>query len=206
MRELSRIAGSSAGGKVVLAHLGNGSSLAAVEGGRCVDTSMGFTPIGGVVMSTRSGDLDPGVLTHIARTEGLTPDQLEDVVSHRCGLLGISGASGDMRALLAAGAADEASRLAVSIYCYEIKKRIGSYAAALGGIETLVFSGGIGEQAPSVRAQICHGLECLGVDVDQERNAANGSVISTPASRVAVRVIPTDEEVMIARAAHHLLS
>ena len=205
MQELYRIAGPAARGKVVLAHLGSGSSLAAVDGGRCVDTSMGFTPIGGVVMSTRSGDLDPGVLTYIARAEGLTPDQLEDVASHRSGLRGISGASGDMRTLLAAGIADEASRLAVSMYCYEIKKRIGSYAAALGGIETLVFAGGIGEHAPPVRAQICHGLECLGVDLDQDRNATNASVISTAASRVAVRVIPTDEEVIIAQAAHRLL-
>jgi acetate kinase len=169
-----------------------------------MDTSMGFTPLGGVVMSTRSGDLDPGVVTYIARMEGLTPDQLEDMVSQRSGLLGISGASGDMRALLAAGAADETSRLAVSMYCYEIKKRIGSYAAALGGIEMLVFTGGIGEHASPVRAQICQGLECLGVDLDQDRNASNASVISTPASRVTVRVIPTDEEVMIARAAHRL--
>ena len=206
MQELARIAGPPAArGKVVLAHLGNGSSLAAVDGGRCMDTSMGFTPIGGVVMSTRSGDLDPGVVSYIARTEGLTPDQLEDMSSHRAGLLGISGTSGDMRALLAAERTDEASQLAVSIYCYEIKKRIGSYAAALGGIETLVFAGGIGEHAPPVRTHICHGLECLGIDLDQERNASNASVISTPASHVTVRVIPTDEEVMIAQAAHRLL-
>jgi len=207
MQELARIAGAPAArGKVVLAHLGNGSSLAAVDGGRCIDTSMGFTPIGGVVMSTRSGDLDPGVLTYIARTESCTPDQLEEMVSHRAGLLGVSGASGDMRALLAAtGPTADASQLAVSMYCYAIKKCIGAYAAALGGMETLVFSGGIGEHAPPVRTQICHGLECLGVNLDQERNATNAPIISTPASRVAVRVIPTDEEVMIAQATYHLL-
>jgi len=206
IQELARLAGPPAArGKVVLAHLGNGSSLAAVDGGRCMDTSMGFTPIGGVVMSTRSGDLDPGVLTYIARTEGLTPAQLEDMTSHRSGLLGISGTSGDMRTLLAAEPTDEASQLVVSIYCYEIKKRIGSYAAALGGIETLVFSGGIGEHAPPVRTHICHGLEYLGIDLNQERNASNASVISTSASHVTVRVIPTDEEVMIAHAAYRLL-
>jgi acetate kinase len=207
MQELARIAGpQAAASKVVLAHLGNGSSLAAVVGGRCMDTSMGFTPIGGVAMSTRSGDLDPGVVTYIARTEGLTPDQLEDVASHRSGLLGISGVTGDMRTLLAAGPTNEASGLAVSMYCYEIKKRIGSYAAALGGLETLVFAGGIGEHAPPVRAQICQGLAFLGMDLDHERNAGNAAVISTPASRVTVRVIPTDEEVMIAQATHSLLS
>ena len=149
LQELRRRAGpSQADGRAILMHLGNGSSLAAVRAGRCIDTSMGFTPIGGVVMSTRSGDLDPGVVTYIARTSGFDADRLEHELSHRSGLAAISGGIGDMRELLAREASDEACRLAVAIYCYEIAKRIGAYAAALGGVDALVFSGGIGEHAP----------------------------------------------------------
>ncbi|HEV3214498.1 MAG TPA: acetate/propionate family kinase [Vicinamibacterales bacterium] len=206
LHELRRRTGSlQAGGKVVLMHLGNGSSLAAVRQGRCIDTSMGLTPIGGVVMSTRSGDLDPGVVTYIARAGGFDADRLEDELSHRSGLEGVSGGVHDMRELLAREAGDEACRLAVSIYCYEIVKRTGAYAAALGGLDALVFSGGIGEHAPIVRATICTGLEFLGTDIDERLNAGNAPMISTPTSRVAVHVIPTDEEVVIAEAAHQLL-
>jgi acetate kinase len=204
--ELRRRAGpSQADGRVLLAHLGHGSSLAAVSGGQSIDTSMGFTPIGGVVMSTRSGDLDPGVVTYIARSTGLGADQVEYELSHRSGLEGLSGGTGEMRDLLAREASDELCRLAVSIYCYEIKKRIGAYAAALGGLDVLVFSGGIGEHAPVVRARICSGLEFLGVDIDDEKNSDNAPLISTSAARVAVHVIPTDEEVVIAQAAYRLL-
>jgi acetate kinase len=204
--ELGRIAGPRAAeGKVVMAHLGNGSSLAALHGGNCIDTSMGFTPIGGVVMSTRSGDIDPGVVTHILRTTGLAADEIEDILSRRSGLAGISHGSGDMRELLARESEDPACRLAVSIYCYEIRKRVGSYAAALGGIETLVFSGGIGEHAPSVRSRISERLAFLGVEIDEPRNAASAPVISTAASAVTVRVIPTNEEIVIARSAYRLL-
>jgi acetate kinase len=204
--ELRRRAGPrQAGGKVVLMHLGNGSSLAAVRDGRSVDTSMGFTPIGGVVMSTRSGDLDPGVVTYIARTTGFDADRVEHELSHRSGLAGVSGGVGDLRDLLAREANDEACRLAVSIYCYEITKRIGAYAAALGGLDALVFSGGIGEHAPVVRARILSGLEFLGIAIDGRGNAGNAPVISTPAARVTVHVIPTDEEVVIAKAAYQLL-
>jgi acetate kinase len=206
IEELQRIAGpAAAAGKVVLAHLGNGSSLAAVRDGGSVDTSMGFTPIGGVVMSTRSGDLDPGVATFIARSEGWTPDQLEDMLSHRAGLLGISGETGDMRELLERERTDPACRMAVAIYCYQIKKCIGAFAAALGGLDTLVFSGGIGEHAPAVRARICEGLEFLGVRLDGAANGAGSPVISRPEAPVGVRVIPTDEELMIARAAFRVL-
>jgi acetate kinase len=205
VEQLRRLAGSAAArGRLILAHLGNGSSLAAVRDGRSVDTTMAFTPIGGVVMSTRSGDLDPGVATYVAKSEGLTPDQIEDLLSHRAGLLGISGASGDMRELLAR-ASDPACQLAVAVYEYSIKKAIGALAAALGGLDTLVFSGGIGEHVSAVRAGICDGLEFLGVRLDPDLNAANAPIISAPAGRVVVRVIPTDEEVMIARAAYGLL-
>jgi acetate kinase len=206
LHELRRRVGPlQAGGNVVLMHLGNGSSLAAVHEGRCIDTSMGFTPIGGVVMSTRSGDLDPGVVTYIARSTGFDADRVEHELSHRSGLAGVSGGVRDMRDLLAREVDDQACRLAVSIYCYEITKRIGAYAAALGGLDALVFSAGIGEHAPIVRARICSGLEFLGIDIDEGRNAENAPVISTSTSRVAVHVIPTDEEVVIAEAAYQLL-
>jgi acetate kinase len=201
-----RTAGSlQAGGKVVLMHLGSGSSLAAVREGRCIDTSMGLTPIGGVVMSTRSGDLDPGVVTYIARATGFDADRVEHELSHRSGLEALSGGVHDMRELLAREANDDACRLAVSIYCYEIAKRIGAYAAALGGLDALVFSGGIGEHAPVVRARVCSGLGFLGIDIDTHRNGEDAPVISTSTARVAVHVIPTDEEMVIARTAYLLL-
>jgi acetate kinase len=206
LHELGRRAGQVlAGGKVVLMHLGNGSSLAAVRDGRCIDTSMGFTPIGGVVMSTRSGDLDPGVVTYIARSAGFDADRVEHELSHRSGLEGLSGGVRDMRDLVAREANDEDCRLAVSIYCYEITKRIGAYAAALGGLDALVFSGGIGEHASIVRARICSGLEFLGIEIDGRHNAEHAPVISTSTARVAIHVIPADEEVVIARAAYQLL-
>lgn len=206
LHELRRRAGSAqAVGRVVLLHLGNGSSLAAVREGRCIDTSMGYTPIGGVVMSTRSGDIDPGVVTYIQRSTGFDADRLEHELSHLSGLQAISGGVRDMRELLAREAGDEACRLAVSIYCYEITKRIGAYAAALGGLDAIVFAGGIGEHAPVVRARICSGLDFLGIQIDDGLNAGNAPVISTATAHVAVHVIPTDEEVVIAEAAHQLL-
>jgi acetate kinase len=193
------------GKRVVIAHLGNGSSLAAVADGVCIDTSMGFTPIGGIVMSTRTGDLDPGVVTHLARTTGRSPDELEDLLTHQSGLAGISGGISDMRELLEREPESPSCRLAISIYCYEIRKRIGSYAAALGGLDTLVFSGGIGEHAPPVRERICGGLEFLGIALDEDRNGANEPIISRAGARVVVRVIPTNEEIVIARAGVTLL-
>jgi acetate kinase len=206
VQELERIAGpAAAAGRLILAHLGNGSSLAAVRDGRSLDTTMAFTPIGGVVMSTRSGDLDPGVVTYIARQERLSADEVEDLLSHRAGLLGISGVTGDMRALLEREPRDPSCRLAIAMYAYSIKKAIGALAASLGGLDTLVFSGGIGEHAPTLRARICDGLAFLGVQLDADRNASSAPVISTPAAGVVVRVIPTNEELMIARAVCTLL-
>ena len=193
-----------ASGRLVLAHLGSGSSLAAVHHRRSIDTTMAFTPIGGVVMSTRSGDLDPGVVSYIARQERLTPDEIEELLSRRSGLLGISDTTSDMRALLEREASDPACRLAVAMYVYSVKKAIGSFAAALGGLDTLVFSGGIGEHAPAIRARSCDGLGFLGVELDAERNAANVQTISSDKARVATWVIPTNEEIVIARAAYAL--
>jgi acetate kinase len=206
LQELERIDGSKAAdGRIILAHLGNGSSLAAVRDRHGMDTTMGFTPLGGVMMSTRAGDLDPGVVTYLARSEQLSASQLEHLLSHGAGLLAISGSTGDMRMLLAQEATDPACRLAVTAYVYGIKKAIGALAAVLGGIDTLVFSGGIGEHASVIRARVCDGLEHLRIRIDLAANDANERVISSGISGVRVLVIRTDEELMIARAAHRML-
>jgi acetate kinase len=200
MQELERVAGAqTANGRVILAHLGNGASMAAVREGRSMDTSMAFTPAAGLVMSSRSGDLDPGVVTFLARTEQMTAAQFDRMVNHESGLLGISETSSDMRDLLAREAEDVRAAEAVALFCYQAKKWIGAYAAALGGLDTLVFAGGIGERAATVRARICEGLGFLGIELDKGRNAAHAGVISTGASRAVVRIIRTDEELMIAR-------
>jgi acetate kinase len=200
MGELARLAGTETSqGRVILAHLGNGASLAAVRQGKSVDTSMSFTPTAGVPMSTRSGDLDPGLLWYLSRAENMSAKQFNDMVNFQSGLLGISETSSDMRSLLEHEAQDERAAEAVALFCYQVKKWIGAFAAALGGIDTLVFAGGIGENAPTIRARICVGLEFLGIELEDRRNAANECVISSAASRVAVRMIRTDEELMIAK-------
>jgi acetate kinase len=200
MQELSRLAGAEAAqGRIILAHLGNGASLAAVRDGKPVDTSMCFTPTAGVPMSTRSGDLDPGLLWYLARTEGLDAKRFNEMVNFQSGLLGVSETSSDMRDLLAHETQDVRAAEAVALFCYQVKKWIGAFAAALGGLDTLVFAGGIGENAPTVRARICDGKGFLGIELEEKRNAANEGGISAAASRVAARVIRTDEEQMIAR-------
>ncbi len=206
MEELARLGDPAASkGCIILAHLGNGASLAAVRDGKSMDTSMGFTPTAGLVMSTRSGDLDPGVASYLARTERMSPHQFYEMVSHKSGLLGISETSSDMRDLCASEATDVRAAEAVALFCYQAKKWIGSFAAALGGLDTLVFAGGIGENAPPVRARICKELNFLGLEIDPKRNARNAPVISTKHSRVTVRVIRTDEELMIARSVRRIL-
>src|ERR1022692_2588624 len=198
--ELARLAGTEAAqGRVILAHLGNGASLAAVHHGKAVDTSMGFTPTAGVPMSTRSGDLDPGLVWYLARTEKMSAKQFNEMVNFQSGLLGVSETSSDIHDLLEHETQDVRAAEAVALFCYQVKKWIGAFAAALGGLETLVFAGGIGENAPTVRARICDGLEFLGIELQEKRNAANEGVISSAASRVAIRVIRTDEEHMIAK-------
>jgi acetate kinase len=192
-------------GRVILAHLGNGASLAAVRDGKSIDTSMGFTPTAGLVMSTRSGDLDPGLAPYLARTEQITTKQFYEMVNHESGLLGVSEISPDMRDLLAQEAADVRAAEAVALFCYQAKKWLGSFAAALGGLDTLVFAGGIGENCPSIRARICEELDFLGIKLDGSRNTANAEVISTDTSPATVRVIRTDEELMIARSVCRLL-
>ena len=177
--ELARLAGAEAAqGRVILAHLGNGASLAAVRDGKSMDTSMGFTPNAGVPMSTRSGDLDPGLVWYLVRTEQMSAKQFNEMVNFQSGLLGISETSSDMRDLLERETRDVRAAEAVALFCYQIKKWIGAFAAALGGLDTLVFAGGIGENAPAVRARICDGLGFLGIELDEKRNAANEGVIS----------------------------
>ncbi|MFA5257933.1 MAG: acetate/propionate family kinase [Opitutales bacterium] len=206
MEELERIGDPAAKtGRVILAHLGNGASLAAVQNGISIDTSMGFTPTAGLVMSTRSGDLDPGLAPFLMRTEQITTKQFYEMVNHKSGLLGVSETSADMRDLLDRENEDVRAAEAVALFCYQAKKWIGSFAAALGGLETLVFAGGIGENAAPVRERICEGLGFLGIELDVERNAKSSELISTDASRVAVRVIRTDEERMIARSVMRVL-
>ena len=200
MEELARLGDPSAKrGRVILAHLGNGASLAAVRDGKSVDTSMGFTPTAGLVMSTRSGDLDPGLAPYLARTEQMTTKEFYEMVNHKSGLLGISETSSDMRDLLDHEKQDVRAAEAVALFCYQAKKWIGSFASALGGLDTLVFAGGIGENAPIVRARICEGLNFLGIKLDERRNDKAASIISSKAGGVVVRVIRTDEELMIAR-------
>jgi acetate kinase len=184
---------------VILAHLGNGASLAAVRDGRSMDTSMGFTPTAGLVMSTRSGDLDPGLAPYLARTEQMTTSQFYKMVNHESGLLGVSETSSDMRDLLDREKQDVRAAEAVALFCYQAKKWIGSFAAVLGGLDTLVFAGGIGENAPAVRARICEGLGVLGIELNVARNAETAPVISSQTHRVTVRVIRTNEELMIAK-------
>ena len=200
MEELARVAGAQAArGRVILAHLGNGASLAAIYEGKSVDTSMGLTPASGVPMSTRSGDLDPGLVWYLARTDSLNAKQFNEMVNFQSGLLGVSETSSDMQDLLARESEDVRAAEAVALFCYQVKKWIGAFAAVLGGVETLVFAGGIGENASAVRARVCDGLGFLGIEIDDKRNAASAAVISAQTSRVAVRVMHTDEEWMIAQ-------
>ena len=205
MEELDRLDPAAARGRVILAHLGNGASLATVRHGQSIDTSMGFTPTSGLVMSTRTGDLDPGLVYYLARTEHMTAPQFQRMVNHESGLLGVSASSSDLRDLCARAAADVRAAEAVELFCYQARKWIGAFAAALGGLDTLVFSAGIGENAPDIRKRICDGLGFLGIQLSGQRNARNAPLISAHASRVKVLVIRTDEELMIARSGIRVL-
>jgi acetate kinase len=184
-------------GRVVLAHLGNGASLAAVQNGQCVDTTMSFTPASGIMMSTRSGDIDPGVLYYLCKSRGVSLDDLQHSLNHGAGMLGVSGVSGDIRKLLEIEGSNANAALAIAMFCYQIRKCIGAYAAALGGLDTLVFAGGIGENSAVIRSRICEELAFIGIRLDSEMNDGNHLVISSKQS-IPVRVIRTDEELMIA--------
>jgi acetate kinase len=206
MEELQRLGDESAArGRVVLAHLGNGASLAAVRDGLSIDTSMSFTPTGGIPMSTRSGDLDPSVLCFLMRSERLDAAGLQRLVSHESGLEGLSETSSDVRDLLEREPTDVRAAEALALFCYQIRKCIGAYAAALGGLDTLVFAGGIGENAAAIRERCCADLGFLGLELDAGRNAARAPIISSHSSRVTVRIIHTDEAAVIARDTVRLL-
>ena len=201
MEELARVAGKEfSQGRIILAHLGNGASLAAVYQGQSIDTSMSFTPSSGIPMSTRSGDIDPALAEYFSRQENMSLEQFTHMVHFESGLLGMSEISSDIRDLLACEASDIRAAEAINVFCYHIKKWIGAFAAALGGVDAIIFSGGIGEHQPAIRTKICEGLEFLGVTLDAQKNSINSDVISTEKNRVMVRVIKSDEEKMIAQA------
>ena len=193
-------------GRIIIAHLGNGASLTAVREGVSVDTTMGFTPTGGIMMGTRSGDLDPGVLLHLLEAQGMQGTALNRLVNHEAGLLGVSGLSGDMRDLLGKESSDPRAADAITLFCYLARKSVGALVAALGGVDTLIFTAGIGEHSAPIRERICEGLEFLGFELDAERNARHAPIVSRDGSRVVVRVMKTDEDLMIARHVRHLLS
>lgn len=191
--------------RLIMAHLGNGASLAAVHNGRSVDTSMSFTPAAGIPMGTRTGDIDPGLVRFLAQTEGMDAEAFDHMVNQEAGLLGVSGTSSDLRELLAAEPSDPRAADAIALFCYRIKQAIGGFTAVLGGIDRLVFTGGIGENAPLIRERVCAGLEYLGIALDQVLNVQGRAIISTSTSAVAVHVIATDEEAIMAQAVIALL-
>jgi len=197
--------GSAAHGRTIIAHLGNGASMAAVRDGQPIDTTMGFTPAGGFMMGTRSGDLDPGILLYLMNEKGYDACRLEQLVNHEAGLLGVSGTSSDMKTLLEKRDTDPNAAQAVEMFCYHLRKHIGALTAVLGGLDALVFTGGIGERAAPVRWEVCRGLEYLGIHLDPERNALHADPINTPHSLCTVRVIPTNEDLIIARHTRHVI-
>jgi acetate kinase len=207
MEELTRVAGTKAAhGRVILAHLGSGASMAAVNKGKSIDTSMGFTPAGGLMMGTRPGDLDPGVAWYIMQSENMTPKQFNTLINHESGLLGVSETNSDMHDLLILEKDDVRAAEAITLFCYQAKKWIGAFATALGGLDTLVFTAGIGENSPDIRTRICEGLGFLGIELEEKRNNANALLISADKGKVAVRVIRTDEELMIAKIVSQMIN
>lgn len=212
VQQLRDLAPEEVAGRVVIAHLGNGASMAAVRNGSGIDTTMGFTPTGGLIMGTRLGDIDPGVLIHLLVERGISAAALGELVTRRSGLLGVSGSSADMRDLTDREAVDPQAAEAVNLFCYQARKHLGALIAVLGGLDTLIFTGGIGERASSIRSRICEGFEFLGIRLDPQRNAAHAPVISVdrtenqlPATAITVRVMQTDEDLMIARHTRNLI-
>jgi acetate kinase len=195
-----------ANGRIIIAHLGSGASMVAVRDGVSLDTTMGFTPTGGLMMGTRTGDLDPGVLLYLLTNRGLDPAALGTLVNKHSGLLGVSGTSGDMRDLLDRAATDLQARIAIDLFCYTARKNVGALSAVLGGVDTLIFTGGIGERAVPVREAICADLAYLGITLDAELNATNAPIISHMTGAVTVRVLPTDEDLVIARHTARIVS
>ena len=194
--------------RVIVAHLGNGASVSAVRGGVCVDTSMGFTPMEGLMMGTRSGSVDPGLLIYLMREKGFDADRLDRALNHESGLLGVSGVSSDMRQLLAAMPQQEDARLAIDVYVHRLRQTIGAMAATLGGVDALVFTAGVGENAPEIRRRACENFGFLGVELDEQANARCkcDADIATPASRARVLVIATREDLTIVREVRRILA
>ncbi|MFZ2832157.1 MAG: acetate/propionate family kinase [Minisyncoccia bacterium] len=205
LEKLHSVDSERAGGRIIIAHLGSGASITAIRGGKSIDTSMGFSPTGGIPMSSRTGDLDPGALLYVMKNENLSHEALASLVNHQSGLLGVSETTSDMHDLLEREGSDERAHEAVEFFCYEAKKRIGAYIAALGGVDMIIFTGGMGEGAPRIRKLICSDLEFLGITIDEERNERSEEIISPETSPVRIRVMHTDEELMIARIANYLI-
>jgi acetate kinase len=200
MGQLETLAGSDAiAGRVILAHLGSGASMAAVRDGKPIDTTMSFTPTSGLVMGTRPGDMDPGLLVYLMKDQKLSLLEMDKFISQQCGMLGVSEISADMRDLIAMRSKDLRAADAVDLFCYQAKKHLCALTSTLGGLDTIVFAGGIGEHAPEIREGICSGLEFLGLELDASKNSRGCDIISTDKSRVTIRIIPTDEEIVIAK-------
>ena len=197
--------GKEAGERTIIAHLGNGCSMAAIRTGRSIDTTMGLTPAGGLVMGTRCGDLDPGLIFYLLRQKKIPAAELEEILTKQSGLKALSGGTSDVQELLAKENTDPEAALALTVFCYAAKKMIGSLSAALGGLDMLVFTGGIGEHAVAIRHRICESLQFLGIEIDPTRNEAGSEKISSLSGRVSVRVVPTNEELMIARHTNELV-
>jgi acetate kinase len=204
MEELSRLEPDRSKGRAIIAHLGNGCSMCAVREGRSIDTTMGFTPLGGLVMSTRTGELDPGIIVYLLKTRGYNPDELNELLNKKSGLLGISGISPDMTDLLAKEKTESSAALAIEVFCYQARKAIGALAASLGGCDTLVFTAGMGENSPEIRERIVEGLGFLGLEIDREKNKENSPVISK--GPVQIRAIKTNEELMLVKQTWRIIS
>jgi len=207
MQELNKEVGSrGVDGRIIIAHLGNGASMVAIKNGKGVDTTMGFTPTGGLMMSTRSGDLDPGIITYLLEEKQITPMKLNEMINKKSGLYGVSGISSDMKELLEKEAENTHAADAINLFCYQAKKYLGTMASVLGGVDTIVFTGGIGENSPEIRKRICYGMEFLGIQLDLSQNEANSSTISIAGAPATVRVIKTNEELMIARHTNRIIN
>jgi acetate kinase len=206
LSKLREVDESGANGRLIFAHLGSGASLAAISQGQPIDTTMGFTPASGILMSTRSGDLDPGIISFLNQSYGTTIEEFDHMINFESGLMGVSAISSDMKTLLDQETDNDQAAEAIELFCYQIRKAVGALSATLGGVDKLVFTGGIGEQSAIIRSRVCAGLEYLGIMIDEASNAKYLDVISTSASPVEIRIIATDENLTIAREVQQLIN